>query len=116
MDVAALGRFLGACIVVGLVLAGVRVVAARLGRVGLERGAGGTLLALVETAMLPGSATLHVVRVVDRYYVIGRNAAAFSTLCEIPGDSVERYREARYVGAAVASPIGRFAGRFRKRA
>ncbi len=116
MELAFVGRLLAACIVIGLVLGAVQFVAGRLGRVRLERGTGGKLVSLVETTMLPGAASLHVVRVADRYYVIGRNAAAISTLCEIPFESVDRFLETRRESDADAvAPMLRFAERFGKR-
>lgn len=116
MELALIGRLLAACVVIALVLGGVQILATRLGRARLERRVGGRLVSLVETTYLPGAASLHVVRIAERYYVVGRNAAALSTLCEIPGDDVDRW-----LGAAPTSsgnpvePVLRFATRLRGR-
>jgi len=114
VDLALLGRLLAACIVIALVLGAVQIVAARLGRARFDPGGGrGRLVALVETVYLPGAASLHVVRVAERYYVVGRNAAALVALAQIPPQSVESWLTARASppGNPVA-PVLRFASRF----
>ena len=90
MELAFVGRLLAACVVIGLVLAGVQLVARRAVRVRIE-GGGGKLVTLLETTYLPGAASVHVLRVVDRYYVVGRGASEISTLCEIPADRAEAH-------------------------
>lgn len=92
MEVASVGRLLAACIVIACVLGGIQYAAARFGRARIERGFGGRLVSLVETTYLPGGASLHVVRVVGRFFVVGRNAAALATLGEIAAEDVERFR------------------------
>lgn len=114
MELALVGRLLGACVVIALVLGGVQIVASRLGRSRFVSGVGSRLVSLVETTYLPGAATLHVVRVAERYYVVGRNAAALSTLCEIPSDEVARWLAAGPSSKAIG-PALRFADRFRGR-
>lgn len=90
VELAFIGRLLAACVVIGLVLAGVQLVARRAVRVRL-RGGGGKFVTLLETTYLPGAASVHVLRIVDRYYVIGRGGSEISTLCEIPADRAENH-------------------------
>jgi len=99
VELAFVGRLLAACVVIGLVLAAVQLVARRLLRVRLE-GGGGRLVTLLETTYLPGAASVHVVRVADRYYVIGRGGGEIAPLCEIPADRVAAHM------AATASEVG----------
>ncbi len=108
MELAFVGRLLAACVVIGLVLAGVQLVARRAVRVRLE-GGGGKLVTLLETTYLPGAASLHVLRVVDRYYVVGRGASEISTLCEIPADRAEAHLAAQTqaTGPATLAVISR---------
>jgi flagellar biogenesis protein FliO len=75
-------RTVVALMVVGGLLLGLRYLAAALGarRPGLS---GGRLLAVLESAMLPGGCSLHVVSVADRYLVIGRAASQLTLLCEL---------------------------------
>ncbi len=93
MELAFVGRLLAACVVIGLVLAGIQLVARRALRVRLE-GGGGKLVTLLETTYLPGAASIHVLRVLDRYYVVGRGGSEISSLCEIPADRVAAHVEA----------------------
>jgi hypothetical protein len=80
-------RLLGACVVIGVVLYGLRTVARTLGRTSALAGPGRRIVAVLETTALP-NATLHVVRVAERYYLIGRGAASLATLCEIAPESI----------------------------
>jgi hypothetical protein len=105
MDFALDGRLLGACAVVALVLVGLKAVAGIALRPGMPASPAGRLMNVVETTLLPGAASLHVVRIAERYYAIGRSGGHVATLCEIPSDSVAHWR-ARRAGAHV--PIRRF--------
>lgn len=118
MELALVGRLFAACIVIALVLGVVQMLAARLGRSRMATGVGvgGRLVTLVETTYLPGAASLHVVRVAERYYVLGRSGTAISTVCELPSGDVERWLDARARTTSNAvEPILHFANRFRRR-
>ncbi len=86
-------RLVAASCVVAGVLAGLRFALARspafgraLGRVPLGRVRFGRdrALAVLETALLPNGASLHVIRAGTRRFVVGRSAAAFTLICELP--------------------------------
>jgi flagellar biogenesis protein FliO len=47
------------------------------------------LLSVIETAPLPNGASLHVVKIGDEFYVIGRGSAEVSVLCQLPADRVK---------------------------
>jgi len=84
MDLALLGRACAALGMIAIVLAGLKfALRARMH-------AGGRLLRVVETVFLPGSASMHVVDVAGRYYVVGRGAAGVALLCEIPAQALEK--------------------------
>jgi len=89
------GRLIGACIVVALVLFAMSAVARLVSRSATHGGRAGRLVTVVETTFLPSAASLHVVRVAERYYAIGRSGAHIATLCEIPAESVARCNEPR---------------------
>lgn len=93
MESAFVGRLVAACVIIGLVLAAVQFVARRALRFGVE-GGGGRLVALLETTSLPGAASVHVLRVAERYYVIGRSGSTIAPICEIPGEAVEAHARA----------------------
>ncbi len=81
-------RLIAASCVVAGVLAGFRFALARapalghlLGRVPFARD---RAVAVLETALLPNGASLHVIRAGTRRFVVGRSAAAFTLICELP--------------------------------
>jgi flagellar biogenesis protein FliO len=83
MDLALLVRACAALAVIAIVLAGLKFgLRARLR-------AGGRLLRVVETVFLPGAASLHVIAVAGRYYVVGRGGGGVALLCEIPAEALE---------------------------
>lgn len=84
MDLALLGRACAALGVIAIVLAGLRFALRDRMR------AGGRLLRVLETVFLPGAASLHVVDVAGRYYVVGRGAAGVALLCEVPAAALEK--------------------------
>ena len=49
------------------------------------------LVSVIETTPLQNSAALHVVRVADRYYLVGANPGGLGTLAEIPAERVDQY-------------------------
>lgn len=91
MDPALLGRLAGACVVIALVLALVRLIALRIGgpvaagSVGRAR-----LITLLETTCLPGAAALHLVRIGQRYVVLGRTPSSLVTLAELSAEEIAR--------------------------
>ena len=113
MDLALAGRLLAACAVIALVLAGlqfaVRAAVHARARGGLRGGRarrlaggradpdrasarGGRLVSVLETTLLPNASSLHVIRVADRYLVVGRSSAHIATLCELPLESIDAWR------------------------
>ena len=86
-------RLVAASCVVAGVLAGFRFALARapalghaLCRVRFVRApfARERAVAVLETAFLPSGASLHVIRAGARRFVVGRSAAAFTLICELP--------------------------------
>jgi flagellar biogenesis protein FliO len=75
-------RTVVALMVVGGLILGVRYLAAALSARRLVA-RGGRLLAVLESALLPGGCSLHVVAVAGRYLVIGRAASQLTLLCEL---------------------------------
>ena len=102
MDAASLGRLVGACVVIGLVLALVNLVARRGLRLRLAGGSG-RLVTLLETTHLPGAASVHVLRIADRYVVVGRAGGSVAPICEIAPERAE-------AALAAAAPRRRRAG------
>ncbi len=88
-DVSSIPRVLAALAVVGLLLAGLRLLIRELERRGAGRRSARGLLEVVETLWLAQNATLHVVRAGGRYLVVARSAGRLGLLCEIPAGSIE---------------------------
>lgn len=90
MELAFAGRLVLSCVVVAALLYGFAFVVRftrRVPRRGI-RPSDGKLATVVETTLLPDAASLHVVRVVDRYLVLGRSGSHVSLLYEIPAESM----------------------------
>jgi flagellar biogenesis protein FliO len=84
MDLGLLVRACAALVAIAIVLAGLAfVLRARMRP-------GGRLLRVLETVFLPGAASMHVVAVAGRYYVVGRGGAGVALLCEIPAEALEK--------------------------
>jgi len=92
IDPQSLVRLVLACAVVGAVLVGLQHALrfASRGRASLH--SGGKLLAVLETAALPNAATLHAVRIGERYYAIVRSGTQVATICEIADAAITRAR------------------------
>jgi len=98
MDLALAGRLLASCAVIALVLAVVQLAVRAIVRERSHAGKpGGRLVNVLETTVLPNAASLHVVRVADRYVVIGRSAGHIATLCDVPHETIEAWRNGRAV-------------------
>jgi flagellar biogenesis protein FliO len=101
MEFLLFGRLIGACIVVGLVLFVLQAVARRAALRSASPSPGGRIVAVLETTTLPGAASLHVVRVGERYLLVGRSASQVAALCDIP---------AEHVAAVTGAPDSAIAG------
>jgi flagellar biogenesis protein FliO len=88
MELVSLCRLFGACVVVGTVLYVLQLIARGAARRLASAAPGGRIVAVLETTALPNAASLHVVRVAERYLLVGRSPSALATLCEIPAESV----------------------------
>lgn len=54
-------------------------------------GAGRRLVSVVETTALANASCLHVVKILDQYYVVGSSSGQVSVLCPLPKESVEEH-------------------------
>ncbi len=92
IDAGELLRFVAAFGVIALVLYAFAAFSRRGVRPGAFLGRG-RLVEVIETTPLPHASSLHVVKLGDEYYAIGRTEGGISVLSEIPKEVVER-REA----------------------
>jgi flagellar biogenesis protein FliO len=54
---------------------------------------GRRLVSVVESTVLAQNVTLHVVKVGDRYYLVGGGSAGVTQIADVPSDVVEPYIE-----------------------
>jgi flagellar biogenesis protein FliO len=91
-----IGQYILALLVVGLMLFGLYGVVRALGRGRLIASADKRLVSVVESTFLSQNTTLHVVKVLDKYYLVGGGGGHVNTLAEIPPEEVEPWmREQR---------------------
>ncbi len=91
MDIAF--RAIWAFAVVGLLLFGLTYAVRSLNRGRIVAGTGKRLVTVVESTFLAQNVTLHVVKVGDRYYLVGGGSAGVTHIADVPGDVVDPYIE-----------------------
>ncbi|MCL5258717.1 MAG: flagellar biosynthetic protein FliO [Vulcanimicrobiaceae bacterium] len=84
-----LGQYLLALLVVGLMLFGLYSLVRALGRGRLLAVSDKRLVSVLESTFVAQNTTLHVVKVGDRYYLIGGGSGHVTALAEVPRESVE---------------------------
>ncbi len=83
------GQYILALLVVALMLFGLYTVVRALGRGRLVTSTDKRLVTVVESTFLAQNTTLHVVKVGDRFYLLGGGAGHVATLAEVPSEHVE---------------------------
>lgn len=91
MDVP-LVRLAAACAVIALVLFGLRVATRAALRPWPARNDDARLVTLVEAVGVAEATAILVVRVAERYFALVRSGGQVGTICEVPPESIERYR------------------------
>jgi flagellar biogenesis protein FliO len=90
------GQYILALLVVALMLFGLYTVVRALGRGRLVTSTDRRLVTVIESTFLAQNTTLHVVKVGDRYYLIGGGSGHVNSLAEVPAEQVEPWlREQR---------------------
>jgi flagellar biogenesis protein FliO len=101
MDIAFVLKIIWAFALIGLLLVGMLYVARALQR---SRAVAGTfgkrLISTVESTALAQNVTVHVVRVGDKYYLVGGGTAGVSLLAELPPEEIEPYIERQRIALA----------------
>ena len=102
-----------ALILVGVVLYAALYLARTLQRGKLVVGLGRRLVTTVESTALAQHATIHVVKIGERYYLLGAGNNGVSMLTELPAGEIEPYIETQRAlldtqRASVARAIARF--------
>ncbi|HEY0395493.1 MAG TPA: flagellar biosynthetic protein FliO [Candidatus Elarobacter sp.] len=79
--------------VVGLLLLGLTYAVRTLNRGRLVAGSGRRLVSVVESAAVSQHSAVHVIKVGDRYYLIGGGSAGVTHIADVPADVVDPYIE-----------------------
>lgn len=116
MDYLFAERMLGALAVIALVLFALQFVARAGLRQRLMTGGERRLLTVLETTFLPNASSMHVVKVADRYMVVGRSGGHIATLGEIPAETIDAWLAAQAPSPLQPSSLVRFVARLRGRA
>lgn len=109
------GQYILALLVVALMLFGLYTVVRALGRGRLVTSADKRLVTVVESTFLAQNTTLHVIKVADRFYLVGGGSGHVSTLAEVPAEQVEPWmREQRSLFAQQTQSLTGFLKQLRK--
>ena len=79
--------------VVAVLLVGLTYAVRMLNRGRIVAATGRRLVTVVESTFLAQNVTLHVVKVGDRYYLVGGGSAGVTHIADVPGDVVDPYIE-----------------------
>ncbi len=115
MDFVLAGRMVGAFAVIMAVLFALQFIARANLRERLSGRSEGRLITVLETTILPNAAALHVVKIGERYVVIGRSGGHIATLSEIPERTIDAWLEAQSGAGGARVPFGDFLARMRRR-
>jgi flagellar biogenesis protein FliO len=115
MNIAFALQIIWAFALVALLLVGFMYVARAIQRGRIVGSVGRRLISTVESTALAQNVTVHVVRVGDKYFLVGGGTAGVALLAELPASDVEPYIEAhRLALAEQRSTLMRPFERFRK--
>lgn len=109
------GQYIFALLVVALMLFGLYTVVRALGRGRLVTSADKRLVTVIESTFLAQNTTLHVIKVGDRFYLVGGGSGHVSTLAEVPSEHVEPWmREQRNLFTQQTQSLTGFLKQLRK--
>lgn len=109
------GQYILALLVVALMLFGLYTVVRALGRGRLVASTDRRLVTVVESTFLAQNTALHVVKVGERFYLIGGGSGHVNTLAEVPAEQVEPWlRDQRTLFAQQTQSLTGFLRQLRK--
>ena len=95
MNIAFVLQVVWAFALVALLLVGMMYVGRAIQRGRIVTSVGRRLVSTIESTALAQNVTVHVVRVADKYYLVGGGTAGVSLLAELPASEIEPYIEAQ---------------------
>lgn len=109
------GQYILALAVVALMLFGLYTVVRALGRGRLVTSTDRRLVTVIESTFLAQNTTLHVIKVGERYYLVGGGSGHVNTLAEVPAEQVDPWlREQRTLFAQQTQTLAGFLKQLRK--
>jgi flagellar biogenesis protein FliO len=112
MDFSLAGRMLGALAVIAIVLFSLQIMV----RTNLRQQISGgdrRLISVLETTLLPNAASLHVVKIAERYVVIGRSGGHIAMLSDIPQAGIDAWFAAQPPNGSAATRFAQLITRIR---
>ena len=107
-------RTIYALAMVGLLLLGLWWIVRSLRRGRIVLGADRRLVSVVDSTFLAQNTSLHVVKVADRYYLVGGGAGHVALISEVPADAVVPWIESHRVALnAQTEPVAALLRRLR---
>ena len=115
MNIAFVLQVIWALALVALLLVGMMYVGRAIQRGRIVTSFGRRLVSTIESTALAQNVTVHVVRVADKYFLVGGGSAGVSLLAELPANEIEPYIESQRAAlAAQRTTLMRPFERFRK--
>ena len=115
MNIAFVLQVIWALALVALLLVGMMYVGRAIQRGRIVTSFGRRLVSTIESTALAQNVTVHVVRVADKYFLVGGGAAGVALLAELPASEIEPYIESQRAAlAAQRTSLLRPFERFRK--
>lgn len=95
MDIAYVLRVVEAFAIVGVLLFALVYLGRTFARGRLVAPRGGRLVTTIESTALAQNVAVHVVRVADKYFLVGGGSAGVALLAELPSGEIEPFVEAQ---------------------
>lgn len=94
MDIAFVLKVIWAFALIAMVLVAMMYVARAIHRGRIVQGVSGKrLVSTIESTLLAQNVTVHVIRVADKYFLVGGGSAGVALLAELPPTEIEPYIE-----------------------
>ena len=115
MDIAFVLKVIWAFALIVLILVAMMYVARAVQRGRIVASVGRRLVSTIESTALAQNVTVHVVRVADKYFLLGGGSAGVALLAELPASEIEPYIESQRAALlAQRSTLMRPFARFKK--
>jgi flagellar biogenesis protein FliO len=113
MNIAFVLQVIWAFALIAMLLLAMMYVGRAIQRTRIVGSVGRRLVSTIESTALAQNVTVHVVRVADKYFLVGGGSAGVALLSELPADEIEPYIESQRAAlleqrATLMRPFARF--------